>query len=174
MAVLVEGISVIARVPAIEERYPGGWEAFRDNAPNQTLCADNSLVRVGFMSPADVESFVKELEAKGLVFLADGETQDVAVADQQRGFSVKCDWAECGHVDIGGNRIMACRAVGDDSGQLMTPDGWRYEGSLSQSFGFAPTEQTDRSLQFLRHENGRDVYLNTVTGKEVYVGRSKR
>ena len=30
----------------------------------------------------------------------------------------------------------------------------------------------DKSLTFLRHENGLDVYLNAVTGTEVFVGRT--
>lgn len=172
MAVLIEAISVIVRISAIQDRYPGGWEAFRDAAPNQTLCADNRMARVGFMSPVDVESFVKELEKKGLVYLEGGESIDIAVADQQRGFTCKCNWADCGSVNIDGNNIKACQAVGDDSFQLMTPDGWKYEGSLSQTYAFAPTENVDKSLKFLRHEDGMDVYINTLTGKEVYLGRT--
>jgi len=27
-------------------------------------------------------------------------------------------------------------------------------------------------MKFLRHENGLDVYLNQLTGKEVYMGRT--
>ena len=52
------------------------------------------------------------------------------------------------------------------------PDGWVYEGSLSQTFGFVPTENADKSLKFLRHENGLDVYYSELTGKEVFVGRT--
>ena len=55
MAVLVEAISVIVRAAAIHQKYPGGWEAFKRIIPNQTLCADNELVRIGFMTPDDVE-----------------------------------------------------------------------------------------------------------------------
>lgn len=172
MAVLIEAISVIVRIPAIQDKYPGGWESFRDAAPNQTLCADSQLARIGFMSPVDVESFVKKLEKYGLVYMKDGECEDIAVADQQRGFAVQCNWAECGEVNIDGNSIKACRAIGDKSYQLMTPDGWKYEGSLSQTYAFAPTEHVDKSLKFLRHEDGLDVYLNTLTGKEVYLGRT--
>jgi len=172
MAILLEAISVIERISAIHDRYPGGWKAFRDTAPNQTLCADNQLARIGFMSPVDVESFVKELERIGLVYLKNGESIDIAVADQQKGFACKCSWADCGSVTVDGNNIKACQAVGDDSFQLMTPDGWKYQGSLSQTYGFAPTEHADKSLMFLRHEDGQDVYLNTLTGKEVYLGRT--
>ncbi len=59
MAVLVEGISLVVRLEALQEKIPGGWEAFRSSVPNSTLCADGEVARVGFMSPADVEAFVR-------------------------------------------------------------------------------------------------------------------
>ena len=172
MAVLIEAISVVVKMSALFERYPGGWEAFRDNAPNQTLCADGQLARVGFMTPVDVEAFIEELESDGLVYLLDGDSQDIVVADQQRGFDAPCSWAECGDIEINGNSIKACQAVGDDSHQLMYPDGWQFEGSLSQTYIFAPSEEVDKSLKFLRNEDGLDVYLNMMTGKEVFLGRT--
>jgi hypothetical protein len=30
----------------------------------------------------------------------------------------------------------------------------------------------DKSLEFLRREDGLDVYFNKLTGKEVYIGRT--
>ena len=56
--------------------------------------------------------------------------------------------------------------------RLSTPDEWTFERSLSRSFGYAPEAHRDKSLRFLRHENGLDVYLNALTGTEVYVGRT--
>ena len=53
MAVLVEAISVIVRVDSINEKFPGGWIGFKDHVPNQTLCADNELARVGFIKALD-------------------------------------------------------------------------------------------------------------------------
>jgi len=101
-----------------------------------------------------------------------GSCKDIVVADQQRGVAMPCDWVQCGSVSIEGNDIKACQAVNDDSFQLMTPDAWQFEGSLSQTYAFAPTEHVDKSLKFLRHEDGIDVYLSTLTGKESYVGRT--
>jgi len=51
MAVLIEGTSVVIRLEAIHRQFPGGWQAFKLAAPNKTLCADNELIRVGFMQP---------------------------------------------------------------------------------------------------------------------------
>jgi len=40
MPVLVEATSVIIKRSAIDEKWPGGWESFVRDVPNQTLCAD--------------------------------------------------------------------------------------------------------------------------------------
>src|SRR5687768_15123906 len=100
MAVLVEGISVIILRARLESLYPGGWAAFVANCPNATLCADTWLARVGFMTPADVESFVERLAAAGLVFVRDGVAVDIAVVDQVGGTTVSCPWLEVGTVSL--------------------------------------------------------------------------
>lgn len=174
MAVLIEAISVVIRAEAILKKYPGGWDGFKNIVPNQTLCADNVIVRVGFMSPQDVESFVERLQSNGFEFLRGGEAIDIAVADQMRGLTSKCGWLEFGHVNMGGNgpRVAACRLTGSKIMEVATPQGWEFEGSLSSTFGFVPSEHVEKGMKYLRHENGLDVYLNPLTGKEVYIGRT--
>jgi len=46
MTVLVEGISVIIKREVIERKFPGGWQDFVKDVPNQTLCADDELARI--------------------------------------------------------------------------------------------------------------------------------
>jgi hypothetical protein len=58
MAVLIEGLSVIIGEESIVSKNPGGWDQFRKDIPNQTLCADEELARVGFMLPHDVQCYV--------------------------------------------------------------------------------------------------------------------
>lgn len=133
MAVLVEAISVVARAEAILARYWGGWEAFKKDVPNQGLCADGELARVGFMTPADVEAWVRHLERQGLVYMREGKAADAVVVDQLRGPTTPCDWIEFSHVDwpAPGQRVAAARLVGSESTQIVTPDGWTCEGSIS-------------------------------------------
>jgi hypothetical protein len=132
MSVLVEAISVIVRVDAIHEKFPGGWIGFKDLIPNQTLCSDNELARVGFMTPEDAKNFVNWLESAGLIYHDGGKAKDLVVVDQLRGPMVSCDWVEFGHV--GGNeRVAACRLTGSMQAVLMRPEGWSFEGSLSQT-----------------------------------------
>jgi hypothetical protein len=133
MAVLIEAISVVVRADELLKKFPGGWNAFKGIVPNQTLCADNEIVSVGFMVPQDVESFIKKLQRAGLEFLRGGEAIEVAVADQMRGLTSKCTWLEFGHVNIDGSgpRVAACWLVGSQVKQVVTPPDWKFEGSLN-------------------------------------------
>jgi len=174
MAVLVEGISVIVRRKSIEDKYPGGWKRFVENVPNASLCADDEIARVGFMNPQDVQGFVQHLKKNNLIFIDNEKAIDIAVAEQLGGLTVPCNWLVFGHVSLSesGFRIAACRFTGSNLTVIITPENWKYEESLSNTYIFAPSEDVDETLKFLRHENGLDVYLNLVTGKEVYAGRT--
>ncbi len=143
MALLAEAISVVIRRPAIDAHFPGGWQAFVEAAPNQTLCADDHLVRLGFIEPAEVEDFVNALGAHGIRYLVDDTAADLVVVDQRLGPMAPCEWIQFGRVTIGdgvGDHVAGCRLVGDDANILATPDGWVFEGSLSQQFGLAAPE----------------------------------
>jgi hypothetical protein len=173
--VLIEAISVVIRAEAVTNRYPGGWERFRDECPNNTLCADGELIRVGFMAPQDVKQFVEHLGGFGITYLRDGTAVDLVVVDQQRGFAAPCDWAEFGHVDWEQDcrkQVAACRAVGSKSNEVVTPPGWKYEGSLTATFQFVESGRVPEFLDFVRHENGVAVYRDLRTGKDVYIGRT--
>jgi hypothetical protein len=172
MAVLVEAISVIIRADAIASRHPGGWPAFRDDVPNGTLCADEEIVRVGFMAPLDVEGYVQQLDKRGLRHFREGKTIDLVVIDQTRGPTTSCDWVEFGKIPMGGGNVAACKLSDSSLDTLVTPHGWNYEGSLSETYGFVPSGHENKSLRFLGHEGGLDIYLNLVTEKEVHAGRT--
>jgi len=189
MAVLVEAISVVVRRDAIDRAYKGGWAAFVRNVPNATLCTDEELARIGFMSPPDTERYLDHLISHGLAFLREGKAMDLVVVDQQQGPTSPCDWVEFAKLPFtpGGPeaRISACwifegprMAVGIHlSGReflLATPPGWEYENSLSHRFTFIPTPDLPRRLEFLREEGGVRVYLDLDTRKELYLGGTHR
>ena len=186
MAVLVEGISVIIRRKKIDEMFSGGWDAFIEDVPNQTLCADDELARVGFMSPPDAEAFIWQLEKGGLTFAREERAVDMAVVDQMRGPAISAEWLEFAHLTLDGtdNKVAACWLfegpriaagvhVHSKNMTLATPEGWRYEDSLSANFKFVTDEEMNENLKFLRQEDGQDVYLDLSTGKEVYMGRTQ-
>jgi len=174
MPVLIEAISIVIRAEVINKLYPGGWEGFRDDCPNKTLCADNELIRVGFMTPTDAQQFVNNLAEYGIEYVRDGKAIDLVVVDQQKGFLMSCDWGEYGHVDWqkdSNKKIAACRRVDSKSDQIVTPINWSYEESLSKEFKFVESGHVPEHMDFLRHEGNMDVYRDLKTGKEVFVGR---
>jgi hypothetical protein len=174
MAVLVEAISVITRIDTILKAVPGGWDGLKRIVPNSTLCADTEIARVGFMSPVDVESYIKKLTGLGLEFLRDGAAIDIAVADQIHGLTSACTWLEFGRVPSGdkGDRVAACRLLGSTIRELITPLDWQFANSLSSTYAFVPNEHMKKGARYLGHENGLDVYHNPLTGKEAFVGRT--
>lgn len=172
MAVLVEAISVIVRRSAITQRFKGGWAAFLNAIPNATGCHDDDLARVGFMSPDGVQAFVSELEAGGLIFRRDGQAVDIAVVDQVRGPTVPAPWLEIGTIELPHIKVKACWPAGSELEEIALPPGWEFEGSLSQKPGFVAEGTEGDRLKFLRHERGTDVYLDLLSGKEVFVART--
>ena len=171
MAVLVEGISVIVRKVRIDDIYPDRWEGFVSDCPNNTLCADSNIARVGFLDPDDVDSFCEQLEKYGLVSQREGKAIDFVVVDQLQGLTVDCDWLKVGHVEIDGNSVAAARLSGCEVNIIDKPEGWEFEGSLSATPNFVPCESVDEDLIFLRKEGDLEVFLHKKTGKEVFRGR---
>jgi hypothetical protein len=185
MAVLVEALSVIVRRDAINKKFRGAWQQFVNEVPNASLCYDDDLARVGFMTPGDVEKYLERLIAQGLVVMVDGKFGDCAVVDQREGPTMHVDWLSVARVSIDsrGSEVVACwliegppeaAAVSQPAGRrtLSKPVGWTYERSLSANFSFVPKDQMQEKWKFLRSEGANDVYLDQTTGKELFVGRS--
>jgi len=149
MAVLVEGISVVVRRDSIERKVSGGHTRIRRLIPNATYCADDELVRVGFLVPDEVREFIDELKEVGLTFVDEGKCVDIAVCDQQRGLTNDCDWLEFCHLKTEEGKVGAAWLYEGDrkahglhfsstSMTLATPHGWEFKGSLSEKFAFIP------------------------------------
>lgn len=171
MGVLIEAFSVVVRRSSIDERFRGGWDAFVSAVPNGTFCTDGQLARVSFMTPADVEVYVRSLEDGGLVFESDGGACDLAVVMQLHGPTIPAPWLEYGRVETPTMKVEICTLAGEPPGDIVAPGWWTYEGSLSENPGFVDDEAMDERVEFLRHEDGIDVFRDRATGKEVYMGR---
>lgn len=177
MTVLCEATSVIVRVQRVLEVFGGDLASFYALIPNRTLCADGVLFRVGFMHPDDVHAFIRLLEGHGLEYLSSGEAIDMIVVDQLTGPAASCDWINFGHINLEGDprkRVTACELVSGDKFGLFTPDGWQFEGSLSQTYYYSLIDSKDKAVQFLRRQGGLHVYRSLLTGKEVFMGRTER
>ncbi|MHC1744937.1 MAG: hypothetical protein AB9873_18185 [Syntrophobacteraceae bacterium] len=141
MAVLVEGISVVILRQSIESKYPGGWRYFEQNTREKTFCADEELVRVGFHTLQEVDSYIDHLQKLGLVFMKADRSVDVAIVHQLQGIASPCSWLEFGHVRLSdsGARVAACRRKGSRVTRVVTPEDWSYAGSLSEMLRVKPS-----------------------------------
>ena len=139
MAVLIEGLSVVIRRSAIDGRFQGGWEALLAQLPQQTLCDDGEIARVGFTDSEQCQQFVVALMEAGLEYAdeVNGMAKDFAVVDQRAGITTLCDWLDYGHVTIddGHAMVAACRLLESTSHEIVTPRDWSYKGSLSERYG---------------------------------------
>lgn len=171
MAVLIEAISVVVRCDAVKRSFRGGWQGFVRSIPNGTFCTDGVFARIGFMSPKDVEAYVSTLEAGGLIFQRKGQAVDLAVVDQLRGPTLPASWLEYGQLQTSSMNVAACWPSGEKPEGIALPDGWKYENSMSSKSRFVPQNVMDDMMEFRRHENGLDVYMDLRTGKEMFVGR---
>ena len=168
MAVLVEGISVIARRDRLDELFPGGSEQYIADCPNATACADNYLVRIGFFSPDEVRGFVRRLESLGFVHLdGEGKAQDLVVVDQLRGPTSQCDWVEYGHVEIRGHRVAIARLMDDPSTTMAAPMDWAYEGSLTHKHVFVNPDARS-TVELLALANQRRELGDTQAARARY------
>jgi hypothetical protein len=118
MAIELECASVIAPIRALEERYPGGLAAYRDDCPNNSYLQDDHLTRVGFMSTADAEEYLGQVAAKGLRVTGDPSTSEALILCSGREPMPPCDWLVTGEHD----GVVACWLRGSPPGPLVR---WR-------------------------------------------------
>src|SRR5262245_32281992 len=137
MSVLVECYSVIVRRSAIEDGYPGGLAGYENECPTRrTFCADQHLVRVGFMWERDIAFFLlRNLSRAGLASSSTGRHLEVefrydsvAIVEQQRGpWNPKSSrWLEYTARPDG---VCHCWLAGQPPGDLASPSGWLPEHS---------------------------------------------
>lgn len=116
MAVVVEHASVILCKSAVEQHVPGGVDAIAQlRLPN--LAEDEYLVRVGFMSTAEADRLMAEVEALASPSLA----QEPNVALLQWNSLPAPAWLSVGLVD----ERSACWLAGTPPGPLVDGDGSR-------------------------------------------------
>ena len=175
MPVIIEAISVVIRRKAIDEKYPGGYLAFDQEAPTMgpvdTLCADDDITAVAFMAPIDVKGYCDLLGTYGI-----GSPEnpiDLAVIDQFTGAVTPCDWLETTGVDLeGGGRVLIARILGNNADTPVVPEGWTWENSITKNTYFMPNEALKDSVEYVRSEpGGLDVYREKATGELRYIGR---
>lgn len=174
MAVLIEALTVVIRCESIVKKFLGGVEAFKASLPNNTLCSDGELACVNFMVPTDVQNYVEFLSENGLIYQADNSSVDIVVVDQLRGMTSVCDWADYGKTEWNNDAncpISVCCARPTKSEQVIVPEGWSFNQSLSSNYKYTDSNSIPEHLKLVRSEGEIDILLDEKTGQEFYIRR---
>jgi len=175
MPVLIEAISVVIRRKAINDKYPGGYLAFEQDAPMMgpvdTLCADDDLVRIGFMSPFDVKTFCDRLGSLGIG--SPEKPVDLAIIDQITSAVTPCDWIETtGFTVEDGGPVLVARLVGSTDETLFVPEHWSWADSITKNCFFVPSSEVEATFAFVRMgDDGLEVWRDKASGELRYIGR---
>jgi Flp pilus assembly protein TadD len=164
MAVLIQAFSVVVRRATLDAKYVGGSIGYQRDCPNDTFCADEHLCRIGFMAQRDAEIFVAHLAAKGLTPSRGGAAEDAVIVDAEKGLLRPCPWLVFGRL---GNWAIAWLA-GAPQGELHAHQGWNADAEMQ----YISAEEMQRRFEFVRAEDGVDVYRDKTTGRQLYVGRA--
>ena len=71
---------------------------------------------------------------------------------------INCPWIEYGKIELDGNpkkQISACRLKGSNSKEVVMPEDWKYDYSLSEKYTFISSEDIDRRM--IRFKNEKNV-----------------
>lgn len=163
MAIVIEAFTVVVRTKAIRDHYRGGEEAFETRIPNQTFCSDGVLSRVDFMVEQDARVYLNELQRFGL------KVEDGADAVLCRALDGSthpaCDWLQVGRY----KKSCIAWEKGEQAESIVGPEGWNPD---EERLVYATREEAERRLRFLRNDGNIQVFWDTVTEREVYVGRT--
>ena len=97
MTISLDCINLIIPIALIDEKHPGGWQAFLDENPNlPSEIYDDHLLRLGAMNSLDIHLLIDEWKAKGFkpfkMIKGVKHWKDMCVVDTFLGPTHPCDW----------------------------------------------------------------------------------
>jgi hypothetical protein len=122
-----------------------------------------------------VASCVSDLEKRGLKYLVDRVSQDIAVIDQIKGLCCACDWAEVYKVSLDNDKtrvITAAQLVGSSTAHLALPVDWKFEGSLTSNHRFIPTSGIEKSFAKVDDVRSGVRTFTDHDGKQWHMGKT--
>ncbi len=159
MSVLIEAITVVIRIDAVDRCITGGVAALAEASPNTTFRSDGKLAATGFMSPGDVEVYILAMQKAGLRYMERGECRDIVVIDQIRGPTVPCEWIQIG-TEPDGTKFAWLR--GGQPGALAVFKSWKRGNNLTLRTDINTDQliiDPETGLRFYVDESGIKQYL---------------
>jgi tetratricopeptide (TPR) repeat protein len=161
MAVPIEGYSVVAQFSRIQRLLDDGSLKI----PNATVLSDTHIWKCSFMALDDARKFLQVLEKSGLNG-SRGPDSDVVIATEfDRSVEPYCEWLKMAVWE----KAVIAWMEGTRPDTVIAREGWDPKVGSGLIFH---DQSTMHFIEFLRLENGVEVFLNKKTGKEVYVGRT--
>lgn len=163
MAVPIEGFSVVAK----NERISNFLEEGLIHPPNSTALSDKHLWRCSFMAEADAQKFARSLETLLGLNISKGPDSDVVlVSEFDESVEPYCEWLKTGRWD----KALIGWREGTDPDTVTAMEGWDPAKGSGLTF---QDPDARKNLRFLRLEENVEVFLNTETNTEVYIGRTE-
>jgi len=161
MAVTIEGYTVVAQLPRVQRLLDDGSVKI----PNSTALSDSHIWKCSFMALDDARKFLQALETLGLNG-SQGPDSDIVIADEfHRSVEPYCEWLKMG---VWEKAVIAWKE-GTAPETVSARQGWDPKVGSGLVFH---DPSTMHFLEFLRLENNVEVFRNTKTGQEVYIGRT--
>lgn len=164
MAIALEAFSVVVRNAGIERM--GGIQELAAIVPNSTFCHDDELARCAFMDRGDAVEFIDMLYLRGLETTVDGDPDVVLVTSFDGSMKPDCDWLQIRPY----KKSWIGWLTGTVPQSIIAPKSWNPE--IDSGLERISTEEAARRLKFLRREENVEVFEDTDTGRELYVGRT--
>lgn len=163
MSILLEPISIVVRVPALEAAFPGGVEGFAWEFCNGSFRRDADLAAVSYFSPFDADSIISQLVAEGLEY-GDRAAEDIAVFDAGGALWLPCLWLE---IDENPDGLAVGRLAGGADAGVSVPDYFdpaNPAGSMASLHRICRRD-LDARISPLRRERDLQLMLDRDTGR---------
>ena len=165
MSVLIEAMSLVVPRILLDDRYPGGAEAYirnlnRPSSEARYAIADQHLVCASYFDIHSAERAALPLLDHGFVELDNETFHDFAIVEQEEGPTRACLWLMWSHDRTGLTRAWFS---GAGAGELVTPEAWAPE----MSSRLKRTDIRDipgRALR-LAIDEGVETWLDFDTGR---------
>lgn len=161
MAIAIEGATVVVRIDSATELVEGGVKTLTDIAPNSMALADEHLWRCPFMVDAEAEKFLGRLVQVGLNSTPGPNPDAVIVNEFDLEISPYCEWLKVARIQ----KAVIAWLDGTTPTSVMAREGWSFE----EGSGLQRHSEDDPDLEFLRRENGIEVYFDNKSQKEIYL-----
>ena len=145
MAILLEGYSLVFRIEAVDQKYPGDVHRLVYDWNNGSWCSDGSLGRLSYYSKDDAFCCFLALADRGLD-IESTHAEDVAFIQHGGQPWAPCLWAE---VETSPSGFVYCSHISDKPEKIVFPRYFRHDWSLAHY----ATEDED-VIDITEDENG--------------------